>query len=462
MTGFVSWEKSVKERIDRKRTIRQKERPMQQSENIIIKDEKNLAIIPFANLSKNNKLSKIEVKITKEEDGLRKSGKIIVETSEGRYLPNSFDEDVLYALFKKCQEQGLVQKVYFTKFEVLNILGLSYGGKNYERLSKAIENLTLVNIINECYYDNKSKKFGKRIYNIFDDAYISDGKNKEEKLGNQENRPKDPDSWFVKISDLLFESMKSGYMKDMNLTLFFSFKKSTTRRLFKILDYFFMAAENFEYDLTSFSRNLMGSPNITNTKMRAVIKESVNDLLEYNIIKEYRFYKRNRVEYVYFERGEYFQKPKILLDKLSTNDIYRLKSIKDKMECLGISPNSYDEIINGYYIGTNGEVMFGELERMLNLCLAEKEDGERKKKKLHGGFFRKALIEKWNFQHNINESVAEEKSKVQYFIRGISRQIFFSKLEQAQDFCRKMFPNRLAEDLILIESLEPETHTQPT
>ena len=123
------------------------------------KDEMNLAEFPFCQLSDKTPKTKV---LSFSYDSVQPDGSIIrrewrVEGGAECGLPRPIDEDVYVGLMLLTTRQGFEsQKVTFTLYELLEVLGWDKGGKSYSRLRASLRRLRNLSIeaVN-AFKDNK-------------------------------------------------------------------------------------------------------------------------------------------------------------------------------------------------------------------------------------------------------------------------------------------------------------------
>lgn len=197
------------------------------------RDEMNLAEFPLAALSTRVDPS---VKTLEFSDTQRlKNGELakrewIITGADKFGLPTSTDDDVILGLIRLTMDHGFrSRKVHFTRYELMQILRWAPEGRNYTRLTKSLDRLSGVRIkATNAFFDNSSKSFQTCNFGIIDAYEIVDGRNSKAAADAQQ-------SYFI-WSEVLFDSFKSGFIKKLDLNLYFSLKSAVSRRLYRYLD----------------------------------------------------------------------------------------------------------------------------------------------------------------------------------------------------------------------------------
>jgi hypothetical protein len=195
----------------------------------VSRDEMNLAEFPLAVLSTrvDNKIKTLEfTDYSRGPKGEMIERRWIITGADKFGLPTATDDDVVLGLIRLSMDQDFRQpKVYFTRYELLKTLRWSTEGRSYQRLVKSLDRLSGVRIrSSNSFYDNASKSYQTSNFGIIDAYEIND-----ERAGGEKN------SFFI-WSEMLFDSFKSGYIKKLDLDLYFSLKSAVARRLYRYLD----------------------------------------------------------------------------------------------------------------------------------------------------------------------------------------------------------------------------------
>ncbi|MCB0358852.1 MAG: replication initiator protein A, partial [Bdellovibrionales bacterium] len=169
-------------------------------------------------------------------------------------LPTSTDDDVVLGLMRLTMDQGFrQQKVFFTRYELLKILRWTTEGRSYSRLTRSLDRLSGVRIrATNAFYDNRSKAFQTCNFGIIDAYEIND-----ERGGRSFGDGDTPKSFFI-WSEMLFESFKAGYIKKLDLDLYFSLRSAVSRRLYRYLDKHFYYRSSIELPLITFAFEKLG------------------------------------------------------------------------------------------------------------------------------------------------------------------------------------------------------------
>lgn len=154
----------------------------------------------------------------------------VVTGSDKHGLPRAGDDDILLALLKLASDQGLQDRqVFFTRYEVMQILDLVPNGRNYERFEAALDRLAGVRILaKNSFWDNSRKSYMSLNFGLIDDYVISDRPLKNGQL--------EMPLTHVSFNEKFFHSMQIGNVKRLDMALYNALKSSMSRRLYRYLD----------------------------------------------------------------------------------------------------------------------------------------------------------------------------------------------------------------------------------
>lgn len=269
------------------------------------RDEMNLAEFPLTVLS-----SRVDPKLKTLEftDQLRtKTGELVerkwIITAADKFgLPTSTDDDVVLGLIRLTMDQGFRErKVYFTRYELLRTLRWSTEGRSYSRLVKSLDRLSGVRIrSSNSFYDNTSKSYQTTNFGLIDAYEIND--NRGVKLPPGVEPPK---SFFI-WSEVMFDSFQAGYIKKLDLDLYFSLKSSVSRRLYRYLDKHFYFKRVVEKPLMALAFEKLGlSRNYKYiSTIRQQIEPAAEELLKIGFLESFEFLGRGEQTTIRFSSSQ--------------------------------------------------------------------------------------------------------------------------------------------------------------
>ena len=271
--------------------------------NATSRDEMNLAEFPLAILSTraNPKIKTLEFTDThRQKTGELVERKWIITGADKFGLPTATDDDVVLGLMRLTMDRGFRdRKVYFTRYELMKILRWSPEGRSYQRLTKSLDRLSGVRVrASNAFYDNSSKAFQTKNFGIIDAYEINDGRAIK---GDSTRKSKDTKSFFI-WSEVLFDSFKAGFIKKLDLDLYFSLSSAVSRRLYRYLDKHFYYRSSIERPLMKFAFEKIGLSR--NYKYVSTIKQQLEpacqELIALGFLSSYEFRGRGELASIWF------------------------------------------------------------------------------------------------------------------------------------------------------------------
>lgn len=262
------------------------------------RDEMNLAEFPLAVLSSR---SNPNIKTLEFADTQRlKTGELIerkwIITGADKFgLPTSTDDDVVLGLMQLTKDQGFRnRKVYFTRYELLKALRWSTEGRSYSRLTKSLDRLSGVRIrASNAFYDNSTKAYQTVNFGLIDAYEINDSRG-----GLDRDQPR---SFFI-WSEKLFESFKSGFIKKLDLDLYFTLRSAVSRRMYRYLDKHTYYRSTIERHLMSFAFDKLGLSRTNKfvSSVKQQVEPACEELKAVGYLESYEFYGVGKDTFVRF------------------------------------------------------------------------------------------------------------------------------------------------------------------
>jgi plasmid replication initiation protein len=192
------------------------------------KDEMNLAEFPFAVLTRFVPAGQKTIEIVQE--GRTASGKPLkqewtVTGSDAFGLPTAADEEVYVALMKLLRDNGFQERtVRFRIADLLRTMNSTTGKRDYERVGTALDRLTGVMIRSRnAFWDHQQKRHVTEAFHLLESYRLNTGS------GNRALSE-------VTFSEFLFASIRSGYVKNLDIRFYFQLTTPLARRLYRLLD----------------------------------------------------------------------------------------------------------------------------------------------------------------------------------------------------------------------------------
>ena len=195
--------------------------------DVIGRDEMNLAEFPIAALTDYVPRGQNTIRFA---DG---SGSLVVTGSDAYGLPTAADADVVVALIQLTKRRNGFQApaVYFTRAELIEILGWPESGKSYRRLSESLMRWSTTSLKYEgTWWDRQSRRKINAVFHILNEVVLFDRSGPGE-VGSGDL----PRSYFA-WNKIFLGSCQAGNLKRLDLGVYFALKHASSKRLYRFLD----------------------------------------------------------------------------------------------------------------------------------------------------------------------------------------------------------------------------------
>jgi hypothetical protein len=270
------------------------------------RDEMNLVEFPLALLSERapEGLRTLEVSDEIEEKGIAIKRQVTVAATEKYGLPTAKDEDVLMGMLQlaKLQNEFTTPIVYFTRLQLIKLLGWENTRWSYDRIALALERWRSVTITyRKAWRDNKDREWQDRTgFGLIDSYTLRDSRRLSRGGGEGSEPPTESLSWF-RWNGFLFDSFRSGYLKKLNYKIYRELEQQAAKRLYRYLDKHFYEPHRMrlDFDLQTLAFEHLGmSRNYDNTQIRRALNPAIEELEKIGFIEgmptERRYQKLSR------------------------------------------------------------------------------------------------------------------------------------------------------------------------
>jgi len=253
-------------------------------EDIISKDEMNLAEFPFTLLSRRVISGQKTIEVSQQVyDKNRRVIKQewIVTGSEKFGLPLAIDEDVYVALMQLYKKSNFKERrIFFSRYEILKIMGKKPSKREYDIIEQSLNRLVTVSVVSKnAFWDNKVKSYVGKAFHLFESYDLYDEKPGRKGV-NQQALPLSN----VVMSEFLFNSIKSGYIKNLDIRFYFSLETPLSKRLYRYLDKKKYHKSRFEVELLKLASLLPIQDNYP-SQIKRRLSKSHDELIEKGFLK---------------------------------------------------------------------------------------------------------------------------------------------------------------------------------
>jgi hypothetical protein len=166
-------------------------------------------------------------------DGVARSRTVVVNAMPAHGFPTMFASLVLHAIFEQARNQGLASPVvHIGRCQIARRLGYARPSKkDYLQIERACEALRSV----ELKFTNAWHDRGRgRLPDVHIEGILSAIHFDDERLTHEDERNGQPRSW-VKLSDRVFESLRSKYFYPVDLDYTVALRSPLAQRLYLYL-----------------------------------------------------------------------------------------------------------------------------------------------------------------------------------------------------------------------------------
>jgi len=264
------------------------------SEEQAAKEELNLVEYPLTLLSRRAPAGAKTIEYTDwvTVGGEKRQLKWTVTGSDKFGLPIGGDQDVYMVIMQTWKENGFKDPVIpiGSIYRMLKKMGSSTHRKDYQRFKQSLDRWTGLYITTEnAFWDKEGQRYhAKRGFRVFDDYYLLE---RFPKTATMEPLP----FGYVRASDFIFQSIKKGYLKEVDFRFYFSLPTPLTKRLYRYLDKKKYLTDTFTMELYKFASKIGllvgGSEKYYPSKIRQILDPALNELKSKGFLKDYSYQK---------------------------------------------------------------------------------------------------------------------------------------------------------------------------
>ncbi|MBC7320072.1 replication initiator protein A [bacterium] len=231
---------------------------------------------------------------TVTKDGVVRQASWIVTGSDKRGLPRYKDRDVLLALLYFWKLQGFQSETLYIKSinDILRVLRWPKSSATYKELEDSLDRLVGVTIeAKYSFWDNRTKDYLPAITFHLLNYYKFTKEGKRISL-------------TVEAGKHFWESIKSGYIKTVDLDFYLSLETPLAKALFSYLDKKAYQNDKFKIEIMKLAMHLGISLSREYKRIKFDIKETANLLVVKGFLDSYKIEKEGETEFItfYFNR----------------------------------------------------------------------------------------------------------------------------------------------------------------
>ena len=165
--------------------------------------------------------------LTKNGDRLEQYWKITAHRDFG--LPGPQDQDVFVAVMTVVSRRGGIPpdgRVSFTLYELLEILGKTHAGKNYDDLRDSLDRLSETSIYAEnAFYSKEDEDFRSHRFRMWSVHF-----------SRKKRKGRASEHHTLRFDDILVRSYNASYLKSLDSDFYYGLKRPLARSLYKLVD----------------------------------------------------------------------------------------------------------------------------------------------------------------------------------------------------------------------------------
>jgi hypothetical protein len=264
------------------------------------KDELNLAEFPIAALS--DRVPDGQLTLVFEDKMERRDNPPIIRRltimgTPKHGLPTSLDDEVLVGLIQltKRRSNFTDQRVTFSRYELIELLGWPQSGHSYKRIEEALHRWVGVVLMYEnAWWDNNAKSWVDENFHVLDNVTLYDRERRKPSAKASKSGTKaapkrgskktgavgdpQPLSSF-RWNEVIFQSFQSGNLKQLDLEFYLKLRLPTTKRMFRFLDKRFYRRNQLDFDLRTLACEHIGlSRTYAPTELKRKLKPALEEL----------------------------------------------------------------------------------------------------------------------------------------------------------------------------------------
>lgn len=254
-------------------------------------DELNFAEFPLAALGKTVPRGQKTLEFTDSVFDKSRNAEVVRKlsiTAADKYgLPTAMDDEVVLGLIQLTARTDFsTREVYFTRYELLRLLGWSDDSRNYARLEQSLKRWLGVTLYYEnSWWSREEQSWVNEGFHVLDYVQIFD----RERRSRSRTGGKSMFVW----NDVVFRSFKAGYLKRIDFDFYKSLSSAIAKRIFRFLDKRFYQQMQVEFDLRTFACEHLGlSRKYHNGELKRVLTPAISELEKAGFLRPFPAEKR--------------------------------------------------------------------------------------------------------------------------------------------------------------------------
>jgi hypothetical protein len=268
-----------------------------------LREEMNFSDFPIARLGARDQRQSIVHEEWVGKKNERRYQKWVASASSALGLPTELGERVLVTLISISYEQEFAKKTVFTVYRICKILGLPINKNSYKAVENVLYQLAGLTIISEeAFYNHAEKKriTTKTAFHIIDTVWLRHVRN--------DLVPELPGAnGYIVWNDIILGSMRAGYIKRLDGTVYFRLKSPLARTMYKLLDKQMYYRDEWEIDIFVLASRLGMAKYKYPSKVIEKLKPAYEELIRDGFLSGVEVVKRGKYTRIRFAKAAHAQ-----------------------------------------------------------------------------------------------------------------------------------------------------------
>lgn len=249
----------------------------------------------------------------REEDSIESRSTVITEGGDRQEqywritgsrqfgLPGPLDQDVFVAVMTLVSRRGGMPpdgRISFSLYELLEILGKTHSGTNYEDLRVSLDRLASADIYAEnAFYSHEDEEFKSHRFRLWGVDFYK----------TKKRRGRGSEHHTLRFDDIVVRSYLQSYLKSLDSAYYYSLEKAISRSLYRLIDVKRKDRLSWTVDLDRL-RQLVSMPASYHypSKIKRHLEPAHRELVERGFLTEAIHEKRGKSNIVHYKISERF------------------------------------------------------------------------------------------------------------------------------------------------------------
>jgi len=201
--------------------------------------------------------------------------RLTVSASDKYGLPTALDDEVILGLIQLTRSKRFeTRQVFFSRYQLIQLLGWRDEGKSYTRLQKSLKRWLGVTLYyDNAWWDKAQEKWVDEHFHLLERVVLYRGKVKTGT--DQAELALSSFTWNERV----FCSFQAGYLKKLDMNLYRALRLPAAKRMYRFLDKKFYFSSRLVFDLMQFAHEHIGfSRNYDAAQLKRRLAPAIREL----------------------------------------------------------------------------------------------------------------------------------------------------------------------------------------